>query len=41
MSRGDGAPDCVATLVDRTTGFTMLGKLRNRTSRGMTRRLRP
>ncbi len=37
---GVGAPDCVATLVDRTTGFTMLGKLRNRTSRGMTRRLR-
>ena len=37
---GVGAPDCVATLVDRTTGFAMLGKLRNRTSRGMTRRLR-
>ncbi len=37
---GTGAPDCVATLVERKTGFTMLGKLRNRTSRGMTRRLR-
>ena len=37
---GAGAPDCIATLVERKTGFTMLGKLRNRTSRGMTRRLR-
>ena len=37
---GVGAPDCVATLVERKTGFTMLGKLRNRTSQGMTRRLR-
>ena len=37
---GTGAPDCVATLVERKTGFTMLGKLRNRTSRGMTQRLR-
>ena len=32
--------DVVATLVERKTGFTMLGKLRNRTSRGMTQRLR-
>lgn len=37
---GVGAPDCVATLVERKTGFAMLGKLRNRTSQGMTRRLR-
>ncbi|MGB7217336.1 MAG: IS30 family transposase [Vicinamibacterales bacterium] len=37
---GVGAPDCVATLVERKSGFTMLGKLRNRTSQGMTRRLR-
>ena len=37
---GTGAPDCVATLVERKTGYTMLGKLRNRTSRGMTERLR-
>ena len=37
---GVGAPDCVATLVERKTGFTMLGRLRNRTSRGMTQRLR-
>ena len=34
------APDCVATLVERTSGFTLLGKLRNRTSQGMTQRLR-
>jgi IS30 family transposase len=37
---GTGTPDCVATLVERKSGFTMLGKLRNRTSRGMTQRLR-
>jgi IS30 family transposase len=37
---GTGAPDCVATLVERKTGFAMLGKLQNRTSRGMTSRLR-
>lgn len=37
---GTGAPDCVATLVERKTGFAMLGKLENRTSRGMTQRLR-
>lgn len=37
---GVGAPDCVATLVERKSGFTMLGKLRNRTSQGMTTRLR-
>lgn len=37
---GVRAPDCVATLVERKSGFTMLGKLRNRTSRGMTQRLR-
>lgn len=36
---GVGARDCVATLVERRTGFTMLGKLANRTSHGMTRRL--
>jgi IS30 family transposase len=37
---GTGSPDCVATLVERKTGFTMLGTLRNRTSCGMTQRLR-
>lgn len=37
---GQGTPDCVATLVERKTGFAMLGKLRNRTSHGMSRRLR-
>jgi IS30 family transposase len=36
---GIGAPDCVATLVERTTGYAMLGKLHNRTSWGMARRL--
>ena len=37
---GVGTKDCVATVVERTTGFTMLGKLANRSSRGMSRRLR-
>ena len=37
---GQGAPDCVATLVERKTGFAMVGKLHDRTSRGMSRRLR-
>ncbi len=37
---GGGAKDCVATVVERKTGFTMLGKLADRSSRGMTRRLR-
>ena len=37
---GVGAPDCVATLVERTSGFTMLGKLRHRTSQGMPTRRR-
>lgn len=36
---GVGAKDCVATLVERKTGFTMLGQLADRTSRGMSRRL--
>ena len=36
---GSGAKDCVATVVERKTGFTMLGKLANRSSRGMSRRL--
>jgi len=37
---GVGTQDCVATVVERKTGFTMLGKLADRSSRGMTRRLR-
>jgi IS30 family transposase len=36
---GVGSKDCVATLVERRTGFTLLGKLRDRSSHGMTRRL--
>ena len=35
---GVGATDCVATLGERKSGFTMLGKLCNRSSRGMSRR---
>jgi len=35
---GVGATDCVATLGERKSGFTMLGKLCNRSSRGMGRR---
>ena len=37
---GVGAKDGVATVVERKTGFSMLGKLANRGSRGMSRRLR-
>ena len=37
---GVGAKDCVATLVERTTGFAMLGQLADRRSREMSRRLR-
>ncbi len=37
---GVGAKDCVATLVERKTGFTMLGQLADRSSRGMSRRIR-
>ena len=37
---GVGPKDCVVTVVERKTGFTMLGKLADRSSRGMTRRLR-
>ena len=37
---GVGTKDCVATVVERKTGFAMLGKLADRSSRGMTRRLR-
>ena len=37
---GVGAKDCVATLVERKTGFAMLGQLADRRSREMSRRLR-
>jgi IS30 family transposase len=37
---GAGAKDCVATLVERKTGFTMLGKLPDRCKLSMSKRLR-
>ncbi len=36
---GTGAKDCVATLVERKTGYTLIGKLIDRSSLGMSRRL--
>lgn len=36
---GAGAKDCVATLVERKTGFTMIGKLADRSKLGMSNRL--
>ena len=37
---GVGSKDCVATLVERKTGFTLLGKLRDRCKLSMSKRLR-
>jgi IS30 family transposase len=37
---GGGARDCVATLVERKTGYALIGKLADRTKAGMSRRLR-
>ena len=37
---GGGAKDCVATLVERKTGYALLGKLADRSKTGMSRRLR-
>ena len=37
---GAGSKDCVATLVERKTGLTMLGKLPDRSKTSMSRRLR-
>lgn len=37
---GVGAKDCVATLVERKTGFTMIGKLPDRRKRQMSKRLK-
>jgi len=36
---GAGAKDCVTTLVERKTGFTMIGKLSDRSKLGMSSRL--
>jgi IS30 family transposase len=35
---GVGSKDCVATLVERKTGFAFIGKLNDRTQRGMSKR---
>jgi len=37
---GGGAKDCVATLVERKTGYALIGKLSDRSKSGMSRRLR-
>jgi IS30 family transposase len=37
---GQGAKDCVVTLVERKTGYAFVGKLADRTQHGMSRRLR-
>ncbi len=37
---GVGAKDCVATLVERKTGYALIGKLSDRSKLGMSRRLR-
>jgi IS30 family transposase len=37
---GGGAKDCVATLVERKTGYALIGKLADRSMMGMSRRLR-
>ena len=37
---GGGAKDCVATLVERKTGYALIGKLADRSKTGMSRRLR-
>src|SRR5687767_4196509 len=36
---GASAKDCVATLVERKTGLVLIGKLEDRTARGLSRRL--
>ena len=37
---GAGAKDCVATLVERKTGLTMIGKLQDRSKRSMSNKLK-
>ena len=36
---GAGAKDCVVTLVERKTGFVLIGKLKDRTARSLSRRV--
>ena len=36
---GDGTRDCIVTLVERATGFTLVGKLRSRTVKELNRRV--
>jgi IS30 family transposase len=36
---GAGTKDCVVTLVERKTGLVLIGKLEDRTARGLSRRL--
>jgi transposase, IS30 family len=35
---GKGSPDCIVTLVERKTGFLMIGKLKDRTTRSLNRK---
>lgn len=37
---GGGAKDCVATLVERKSGYCLIGKLRDRSQHGMSKRLK-
>jgi IS30 family transposase len=37
---GGGVKDCVATVVERTTGYSFIGKLSDRSKLGMSKRLR-
>ena len=35
---GKGSPDCIVTLVERKTGFTMIGKLKDRTTASLNKK---
>jgi len=35
---GTGSKDCIVTLVERATGFTLIGKMKNRTTKELNRR---
>ena len=37
---GKGSPDCIVTLVERKTGFLMIGKLKDRTTRSLNKKTR-